>query len=78
MRKWFQKYIGCAVYVGDDIVRGDMAGEYVFCGTCESSDHDDRRDPLQYEFFSEDFGTILLNYKEFRRIMGAMIDKYSR
>lgn len=74
-KRWFEKYVGCAFYIGDDIVRGDLAGEYVFCGTCENSDHDNRRDPLQYEFCTESGGQILLRYKEARHIMGAMIDR---
>lgn len=76
-RRWFKKYIGCAAYISDDIVRADMAGEYVFWGTCEHSKYDDKRTALQYEFYSEDLGTLLLNYKEFRKVMGAMIDRHS-
>lgn len=73
-RRWFEKYIACAFYIGDDIVRAELAGEYVFCGTCENSDHDDKRDPLQYEFCADGKPALLLSYKEARRVMGAMID----
>lgn len=71
--RWFDKYIGCAFYIGNDTVAG-ASGEYVFCGVCEHSDHDNRRDPLQYEFYAEGKPQILLSYKEARKIMGAMID----
>ncbi len=73
-RRWFDKYIGCAFYLFDDMTGGN-AGEYVFCGACEHSDHDNRRDPLQYEFYAEGKPQILLNYKDARRVMGAMIDR---
>ena len=43
---WFDKYIGCAFYLFDDMTGGN-AGEYIFCGVCEHSDHDNKRDPLQ-------------------------------
>lgn len=75
MKKWYEKLIGCAFYVGSDCVRSDFAGEYVFGGTCEHSDHDNKRDPLQYEFYAEGKPQLLLSYKEARGIMGAMIDK---
>ena len=74
MKRWFDKFIGCAFYIGREIV-GNNEGEYIFCGTCEHSDHDNKRDPLQYEFLNENKYQLLLSYKEARAIMGAMIDK---
>ena len=74
MKHWYKKFIGCSFYLGHDVVRADLAGEYVFYGTCEHSDHDNRRDPLQYEFYAEGKPQILLSYKEARAIMGAMIE----
>lgn len=73
-RHWFDNYIGCAFYIGSDYVRDDLTGEYVFCGVCENSDHDNKRDPLQYEFWADDKPQLLLPYKDARCIMGAMID----
>ncbi len=73
MNKWFEKFIGCAFYLFDDMTGGE-GGEYVFCGTCEHSDHDNKRDPLQYEFHAEGKAQVLLNYKQARQVMGAMID----
>lgn len=73
-RHWFDNYIGCAYYIGTDFVSADLAGEYVFCGVCENSDHDNKRDPLQYEFCAENKSQLLLPYKDARKIMGAMID----
>ncbi len=72
-KRWFDKLIGCAFYLSDELTGGD-AGEYIFCGTCEHSTHDNRRDPLQYEFYADGKSQILLNYKEARQVMGAMID----
>lgn len=72
-KRWFDRLIGCAFYITNDIVRDDLTGEYVFVGTCEHSDHDSRRDPLQYEF-TDGKNTLLLDYKEARLIMGAIID----
>ncbi len=71
---WFDKYIGCAFYLFDDMTGGN-AGEYIFCGVCEHSDHDNKRDPLQYEFCADDKPQILLSYKDARQVMGAMIDR---
>lgn len=71
---WFDKYIGCAFYLFDDMTGGN-AGEYIFCGVCEHSDHDNKRDPLQYEFCADGKPQILLSYKEERQVMGAMIDR---
>ncbi len=76
-RRWFDKYIGCAFYIGGDIINQADAGEYVFCGTCEHSDHDNKRDPLQYEFAADGKPQLLLSYKDARQIMGAMIDRIS-
>lgn len=72
-KRWFNKFIGCAFYLFDDMTGGN-AGEYIFCGTCEHSNHDNKRDPLQYEFWADDKPQILLSYKEARQAMGAMID----
>lgn len=74
MKRWFEKFIGCAFYLFDDMTGGNE-GEYVFCGTCEHSDHDHKRDPLQYEFYAEGKPQVLLSYKEARQVMGAMIDR---
>lgn len=75
-KRWFEKYIGCAFYLFEDMTGGD-AGEYIFCGTCEYSDlnNQNRRTPLQYEFYAEGKPQILLSYKEARQVMGAMIDR---
>ena len=74
-RRWFEKLIGCAFYLGEDIVRKEDVGEYVYCGTCEHSENDDKRDALQYEFYRTDTERqYLLNYKQARAVMGAMID----
>lgn len=75
-KRWFDKYIGCAFYIGNEYA-GTDAGEYVFCGTCEHSDHDNKRDPLQYEFTADGKPQLLLPYKDARQIMGAMIDRIS-
>lgn len=71
---WFSKLINCAFYLDDDMTGGN-GGEYIFCGACEHSDHDNKRDPLQYEFWADGKPQILLSYKEARQVMGAMIDK---
>lgn len=74
-RAWFTKLIGCAFYLGEDVVRKEDVGEYIYCGTCEHSEHDDKRDSLQYEFYRSDTQSqYLLNYKQARFVMGAMID----
>lgn len=70
---WFSKLIGCAFYLFDDMTGGN-GGEYIFCGACEHSDSDSKRSPLQYEFWAEGKPQILLNYREARAVMGAMID----
>lgn len=73
-KRWFDRLIGCEFYIGDHIVSRNFEGYYIFNGTFENSDHDDKRDPLQYEFVN-DCNTLLLGYKEARMVMGAMIDK---
>lgn len=76
-KRWFDKFIGCAFYIGDDYINADLAGEYIFCGTCEHSTRDNKRDPLQYEFCADGKPQLLLPYKDARQIMGAMIDRIS-
>ena len=66
MKRWFEKYIGCAFYV--------YGKERVFVGTCENPETKTGK-PLQYTFEPEN---VVVDYKEARAIMGAMIDKYSR
>ena len=73
-KRWFSKLIACSFYIPDYIAGNGFEGEYVFCGACEHSDHDKRRDKLQYEFYSEGMPVLLLGYKEARIVMGSMID----
>ena len=60
--RWFEKFIGCAFTVW---VQGKPE-EYIFYGTCDNPTTKSGK-PLQQ---------VLLNYKEARAAMGAMIDKY--
>ena len=76
MKKWFDKLIGCSFYLRADFVGEGNEGIYIYCGSCEHSDHDYKRDKLQYEFYTEGKPLALLSYKEARAVMGAMIDKY--
>lgn len=76
-KRWFDKLIGCSFYLFDDMT-GGKSGEYIFCGTCENSDHDNKRDPLQYEFYADGKPQILLTYKEAHRVMGVMADFYEK
>ena len=64
--KWFDKFIGCAFYVYGE--------ERVFCGACENPNSKTGK-PLQYVF---EPGNVVIPYKQARRIMGAMIDKYKQ
>lgn len=66
MTRWYEKYEGCAFNV--------YGKERVFCGTCDNPDSKNGK-PLQYVFEPEN---VIVDYKEARRIMGAMIDKYSK
>ena len=49
--------------------------EYIFYGTCENPTTKSGK-PLLYEFEAEGKPQVLLDYKEARASMGAMIDKY--
>lgn len=71
MKRWFEKFIGCAFTIW---VQGNPE-EYVFCGTCDNPATKSGK-PLQYEFEAEGKPQVLLSYKEARAVMGAMIDKY--
>ncbi|GEM_PF-4712069 len=71
--KWFEKYIGCEF----TIWLHDKPESYIFYGTCYNPDTKNGL-PLQYEFEAKGKPQVLLNYKEARQVMGAMIDKYSR
>ena len=73
MKRWFEKYVGCEFYLPDEYTGGNE-GTYIFGGTCEHSDHDNKRDPLQYEFYAEGKPQVLLPYKQARQVMGAMIE----
>ena len=77
MTKWFNKFINCSFYLDNELT-GGKEGEYIFMGACEHSYHDNKRDALQYEFCAENKPIILLSYKEARRIMGPMIDRYNK
>ena len=72
MNRWFEKYIGCAFTVW---IR-EKPEEYIFYGTCLNPDSK-MENLLQYEFEAEGKPQVLLDYKEARGVMGAMIDKYS-
>ena len=66
MSKWFEKYIDCSFHI--------LGQERVFIGTCENPNTKTGK-PLQYVFEPDN---IVLEYKDARAIMGAMIDKYSK
>lgn len=71
MRRWYDKFIGCAFTIW---IQGKPE-EYIFCGTCVNP-YTKNGKPLQYEFEAEGKPQVLLDYKEARAAMGAMIDKY--
>lgn len=71
--KWFDKFVGCEFTLWIQ----DKPETYIFCGTCSNIETKNGL-PLQYEFEAEGKPQVLLNYKEARIAMGAMIDKYSK
>lgn len=66
MAKWFEKFVGCSFWV--------CGKERVFSGTYENPNTKTGK-PLQYVF---EPGNVLVDYKEARSIMGAMIDRYKK
>lgn len=70
-KRWYDKFIGCAFTIW---IQGKPE-EYIFYGTCENQ-YTKNGKPLQYEFEAEGKPQVLLDYKEARTAMGAMIDKY--
>lgn len=73
MKRWFEKFINCAFTVWVN----KQPQEYIFTGTCFNPDTKSGL-PLQYIFENKDKPQVILNYKEARNVMGAMIDKYNR
>ena len=65
-KKWFKKYVGCSFFL--------MGQERIFTGTCLNPDTKSGK-PLQYVF---EPNNVILDYREARAVMGAMIDKYSK
>jgi len=66
---WFQKFLGCCFGIDD------TPDEWIFTGTYYGDDG-----KLQYEFMKREGNKYteqyLTDYKEARKIMGAMIDEY--
>lgn len=73
MRRWFEKFIDCSFTLQ---VCGKFK-EYIFKGTCYNPDTKNGL-PLQYVFEQIGEPQVILNYKEARSVMGAMIDKYNK
>lgn len=40
MKRWFEKFIGCAFYLGREVVSADLEGEYIFKGARPGYWHD--------------------------------------
>ena len=67
-KQWFEKLIGCCFGIDGE--------EYIFQGTFANTETKNGK-PYQYVFEAEGKPQVLMNYREARKLMGAMIDKYS-